>query len=1084
MRNLFLFKVLLFSIALKSQSSSQQGTFPPVQIKSPQSYAFEKYGNIPMNLYTGSIDLKVPITSIDENGVNIPVSLSYDSSGFIPHKKPDLAGMNWSLLAGGRITRTVNGIPDEYIGDLEQLYGNFYGYSKRYSGFMVGVRNSPYSNSNAYNMQVGPGIIDPPGENTFIAQNWVYGPPAKAYEGEPDLFSFNVMGFSGKFMMGNDGKVVVESDDPNVKVDMSQMNTYSATNFCGNDLTSSIKITDGKGNQYFFGGDMSKFELSYPAMDILFSEGFNGVPVINSFSISKIILANGKTIDFDYYNTNLSYNFCGNPYTQLSNNPNSERLFSIETYFQQGSRSTDWKICPNSGSLSTCMQQIIGVPTNNEFVTLLKKSLLTSIRCDGNEIKINYKSIGYSLKHRYSAPKYLNEWVIDNIETYSNARLLKSTTFSYDNFGGNDQRPFLKSVKENETNREYSFEYTGTYNLPPYYTRGIDHWGYWNGNEINASLAPYTDYNAQTGDYEIIGNNRDPSPVFYSTALLNKIIYPTKGSTEFEYEPNDYSQRIERKTSMFYPSVQPKQGIAGGARIHIIKNYSAPGILSTEKEYKYINSLNVGDGATKVSSGMLMRWPRYYYYFEFNPGNHLQKLLLVNSSNHQVNSLDSYNVGYSTVFEIEANNGYKEYNFTDYNTNPDDYTYHDGEDAEGYGLNTVKFANIMDDEDITPLNLYRNFQNLYGTDKSVTRGKLKYEKFFKESSNFPQKVIQYGYHDNEGYNQFFGEAEFNYVTIYHMSGLWAQAYRKYFNSSYLQYKAVTNYDDYGNEISWATTEYFYSSRFNNNLSEEITTFSDNSVVKKTYKYPRDLLLGNPSQPSSYPAEYRFISAMFRKNMLSIPLITTDYKNNKFLNRSQTLYNFDSNLTIPTLPSKDLVYTEDKVTDIVGVNGTYSVPTISFATLVQSYDQYDSSGNLLQFTSKSGTPTAIIWGYNKKYPIAMVEGATYPRSGSSLDTDIPQTLIDSIVNASVTDLTQPVGNDEAALLLALDNFRKDPAMVNYQVTTYTHDPLVGVRTITPPNGIREYYKYDTSYRLEKIEDVNGKIIKEYLYNYKH
>jgi len=94
MRKFFLFKVILFSIALKSQGNSQQGTFPPIQIKSRQSYAFEKYGNVPINLYTGSIDLKVPITSIDENGVNIPISISYDSSGFIPHKKPDLAGMN------------------------------------------------------------------------------------------------------------------------------------------------------------------------------------------------------------------------------------------------------------------------------------------------------------------------------------------------------------------------------------------------------------------------------------------------------------------------------------------------------------------------------------------------------------------------------------------------------------------------------------------------------------------------------------------------------------------------------------------------------------------------------------------------------------------------------------------------------------------------------------------------------------------------------------------------------------------------------------------------------------------------------
>ncbi|WP_312769924.1 hypothetical protein [Epilithonimonas sp.] len=944
---------------------------------------------------------------------------------------------------------------------------------------MVGVRENPNSNSNAYNLQFGPGIIDPPGANSSIGQNFVFGPPNNAYEGEPDLFNFSVMGISGKFMMGNNGKVAVECDDPNVKVDVSQMNRFSALNFCGNDLTSSIKITDGKGNQYFFGGDMSKFELSYAAKDILFSEGFNGVPVINSFSISKIILANGKTIEFDYYNPNLSYNFCHNPYTEVSTTPSREPLFSIETYFQQGTRVDNWTTCTSPFPYQ-CVPAGQSVASSQEFVTLLKKSLLTSIRYDGNEIKINYKSIGYSLKHRYSAPKYLNEWVIDNIETYSNSRLLKSTTFSYDNFGGNNQRPFLKSVKENETNKEYSFEYTGTYNLPPYYTKGVDHWGYWNGNDSNPYLAPYSSYNGQTGDYDLINTFRDPSSIYYSATLLSKIVYPTKGSTEFEYEPHDYSKRVERNSSHdFYPFLEPKTGNAGGARIFKIKNYSAPGILSTEKEYRYKSTRNNEQGT--VSSGTLMHWPRYHYYFEFDYGFSKRILLLTSSSNHQKNSLDSYNVGYSTVFEIENNNGYKEYNFTDYNTNPDNYQ--SEFDGENY-LNTIKFSNIFDGIGIQPLNLYRNFQNLYGIDKSITRGKLLYEKFYKESGTFPQKEVQYDYHDNEGYNQFFNEADDNYVTIYHTSGIWAQAYKKFFNASYLRSKSVRNYDDYGNELQVAGTEYIYNSHYNSNLSEEITTFGDNSVLKKTYKYASDLLIGNPDQPSSFPAEYRFISSMYRKNMLSVPLVTTEYKNNTFLKRSQTLYNFDSNLTIPTLPSQDLLYTEDKVTNIGGFNGTYSVPTIGFATVVQSYDQYDSSGNLLQFTSKTGVPTSIIWGYNKKYPIAMVEGATYPIAGSSLGTDIPQTLIDNIVNASVTDMAQPVGNDEAALLLALDNFRKDPTMANYQVTTYTHDPLVGVRSITPPNGIREYYKYDTAYRLEKIKDLNDGTLTEHLYNFKH
>jgi len=39
-------------------------------------------------------------------------------------------------------------------------------------------------------------------------------------------------------------------------------------------------------------------------------------------------------------------------------------------------------------------------------------------------------------------------------------------------------------------------------------------------------------------------------------------------------------------------------------------------------------------------------------------------------------------------------------------------------------------------------------------------------------------------------------------------------------------------------------------------------------------------------------------------------------------------------------------------------------------------------------------------------------------------------------------------------------------------------------MTPPSGITEYYKYDTTNRLEMIVDANGNILEEFKYNYHH
>ena len=88
----------------------------------------------------------------------------------------------------------------------------------------------------------------------------------------------------------------------------------------------------------------------------------------------------------------------------------------------------------------------------------------------------------------------------------------------------------------------------------------------------------------------------------------------------------------------------------------------------------------------------------------------------------------------------------------------------------------------------------------------------------------------------------------------------------------------------------------------------------------------------------------------------------------------------------------------------------------------------------------------------------------------------------IVNASDVDAAAVPNNDELALLGALKTFRDSyPA---YQMTTYTYDPLIGVRSITPPSGIRESYKYDSAGRLEKVVDANGQVLKEMKYNYKN
>lgn len=1016
---------ILLALSIVTNGLAQQPLMQRAQVKSPESFAFEKYGNVPVNLYTGAIDLKIPITSIDENGVGVPVTLSYDSSGFIPHKKSEVSGVNWTLVAGGRITRTLNGTPDEYVG-----YPNSPGIfdsPRDVHGFLKGVRTHPSTNVNAYNLYGGTGKIDL-NNNTI---GWTMGPSSdasNAYEGTPDIFNFTMMGISGKFMVGNDGNVLVESDDPNMKVDLSGMAVYGGRNFCGNDIVSVIKITDGKGNQYIFGGDLSKYELSYYNNNVLFQEGFKGFPTISAFSLSKIIFNDGKTVEFKYFEGSLKqqYDFCHNPniLTGTATNP----AISIETYFQSGARSDDWWFCLAAGGPAmSCSGGTDGYGGETESFSVLKKSVLTSIKYENDEIKINYLNTGYPIKHRYSAPKFLNEWVIDNIETYNKSKLIKKTQFSYDHLGGEFKRPFLKSVKDVSSNQEYTFAYNTLYSLPAYYTKGIDHWGYWNGLDSNTNLAPLTDYNYVTGDYTLNNTSRDPSAFFFNQGLLNKVTYPTKGYTTFEYEPHYYGKRIERNsTSSFLPTLTNNSGMAGGTRIKEIKSYSEAG-LTSQKEYKYTTSLS-----ETASSGILMNWPRYIYYWEFTQqgdfGPEWHKTYIRTSSNIISSSLDSYNVGYKKVFEIESGKGYTEFDFSNYETHPDQIMPDAGNIRE-YNVNT--YANI------TPVNLYKNFNNLYSIDKSIIRGKLLNKKIYLQSDLVnPIQVTSFDYTDNMEFNPNNQTDNNRYVSINHMSGKWVQGYRKYMNSSYIKKKTIRDYLN-NNEIK-TETEYFYDSANHLNLNREQITDSDNNILESSYKYA----MGN--------------TPIVTANMVGIPLEVETRKNGKVISKTETKY---ENLYPSELFPSSVI--------------SYDIQNNSPSTEV-TYDMY-LYGNLQQYTTKEGVPVTLVWGYNNTKVIAKIEGIDWAHAYSTV-----------MVTATAKSDLDVDAASEQILITALDNIRKNSTFLNTRVTTYTYDPLIGVTSITPPSGIREVYLYDAANRLKEVrqDNASGQLLKEFKYNYKN
>ena len=108
----------------------------------------------------------------------------------------------------------------------------------------------------------------------------------------------------------------------------------------------------------------------------------------------------------------------------------------------------------------------------------------------------------------------------------------------------------------------------------------------------------------------------------------------------------------------------------------------------------------------------------------------------------------------------------------------------------------------------------------------------------------------------------------------------------------------------------------------------------------------------------------------------------------------------------------------------------------------------------------------IWGYNKQYPVAKIEGATYAEVKAVFGGTIPALGSSALTAAQISTLRSKLS---AAL-----------------VTTYTYKPLVGILTATAPNGITTYYEYDTFNRLKRtyiIENGTEKTVQSYDYHYK-
>lgn len=486
---IFLFFLPVFLSAQPVNNLINDVVMPP-----PNAASLGKYGDIPVSYYSGVPSISIPIHTVVEGNLSVPVSLSYHAGGMKVSEMGSWVGLGWSLNAGGMISRSVLGRPDERSNGYLTI------------GSTLTLPTACQSNSTLIG-EIATGNKD----------------------GEPDIFSFSVGGYNGKFFFRANGSVVlVPLQD--VKVTPVYLNgTMAAGTAAANNFKQFI-ITTPDGTKYYFGD----IDDGYPAIEYM--ESPTMFKQANGWYMKKVESADGKfKVTFNYVTEYYSYKSTGSK-TWKSTGSSSGPLFN--TIWMEGKRL-------NFIASSTDSVKFIPGPTRQDLS--VHPNFTADVTRAKELDKINIKTVGSGYCKTYDLQ---TSYFVDNSIYKKNFE--------------EDKRLRLDTLRELScagtpaiTNPPHIFNYfvqAGNANfLPNQLSRAIDHWGYYNGADGNNNIIgiglniPYTkitySYGTNPVTYVTVGmgkSNRETSEAPMKLGTLEKITYPTGGYTQFDYEANDY----------------------------------------------------------------------------------------------------------------------------------------------------------------------------------------------------------------------------------------------------------------------------------------------------------------------------------------------------------------------------------------------------------------------------------------------------------------------------------------------------------------------------------------------------------------
>lgn len=725
-----LLSLLLMGIIWNSHAQFQK---PDVSLPSPNAAALGKFGGIPVSYYTGLPQISLPLFSISDGQASVPVSLNYHGSGVRINEHPGWVGLNWNLSAGGAITRKVNDVPDENNGCPEGVICPGSPDASNNTGYYFGGKN--IVNTSDWDTQNRVlNIAQSYGSTTLPNQN---------PDTEPDEFSFNFLGYSGKFYY-NGLNFQVQCDE-HIEVTLKgfadsplQRPTAAYISYGRFSQTfSGFELKTENGTKYHFGGNTNSIEYSIP-----FFRQTSADWTANTWNLTKIETPDGNIIDFTYeaQNNEMINSMYISMFHEVTNVSSTGKIYNFiffanANFFNTGCFSWPDLMPPMGFYGGTLIRPSYLKEINSRNAKVVFESdYTTELRYpeSNNGHNVYKKFIDYykatTGRSEYDALPYL--WNGDSnpppaatlIQRLKWRKLNRVKLISkgggsptVDEFemvynNNASQRLMLLSLKRvigGTNNYNYTFDYYDhpTINLPDYLAQDdrTDHWGFHNDKGGNLQTL------FENGNFSTYEANKEPTGNidYLQEGTLRSIKFPTGGKTFFEYEPHACYKRISEDRR----NLEDYSASIGGLRIKRVVDSPCDDVNNGRRvvrEFFYNRNYSPGNQNGSGSSGILATRQKYRYtsFLRTTSANTTYQSEVFSSQNllPSGTNANGSHIGYREVTEKFSDGGYRVFKFTNF----------ESDDEENH-MDEVPAVNLQ--------GVTRQIYDPY-TDRSFERGKL------------------------------------------------------------------------------------------------------------------------------------------------------------------------------------------------------------------------------------------------------------------------------------------------------------------------------------------------------------------------